>query len=276
MGIAHAHLQRGEIDLALRTYERSVETSRRARHADGLVQSLRAHGEVLFGLGKYAEALPRLQEAERLFAQLGDIQGEVEMLACVAVLHERASAPAASVQTWEEVRRLRAQLGDARGELEALAGIVRMQRRVGVPRNEVWPNLEDGLALAAKLADKRCEASLRNTLGILEWEDGRYAAALRQYERFLVLARELDDRACEGLALNSLGVTLSRLHRHEEARTVLEESIALNEASGDTRLQAHALGALADVYRASGRIESAAECQARASNLRSSNATLHH
>ena len=84
-----------------------------------------------------------------------------------------------------------------------------------------------------------------------------------------MLARELDDRGFEGLALNSLGVTLSRLNRHEEARTVLEESIALNEASGDAQLQAHALGALADVYRASGRIESAAECQARASKLRS-------
>jgi tetratricopeptide (TPR) repeat protein len=270
------HLQRGEIDDALRTYEQSVETSRRARHADGLVQSLRAHGEVLFGLGRNADALPRLQEAARLFAQLGDSQGEVEMLASIAVLHERVASASDAIQTWQEVRRLRVQLGDARGELEALDGIVRMQRRVGVPRSEVTPNLEDGLALAAKLADRRREASLRNTLGILEWEDGRYAAALRHYERFLVLARELEDRGCEGLALNSVGVTLSRMNRHEEARTVLEESIALNEATGEARLQAHALGALADVYRASGRIEAAAECRARAEKLRSSNATLHH
>jgi tetratricopeptide (TPR) repeat protein len=56
------------------------------------------------------------------------------------------------------------------------------------------------------------------------------------------------------------------MNRHEEARTVLEESIALNEATGEARLQAHALGALADVYRASGRIEAAAECRARAEN----------
>lgn len=276
MGIAHAHLQRGEIEQALRTYEQSVETSRRARHADGLVQSLRAHGEVLSGLGRHAEALPRLEEAARLFGQLGDQLGEAEMLAGIAVLHERAEMPSASIQTWEEVRRLRVQSGDARGELDALNGIVRMQRRAGVSRDQVLPNLEDGLALAAKLADKRHEASLRNTLGILEWEDGRYATALRHYERFLVLARDLGDRSCEGLALNSLGVTLSRLNRHEEARTVLEESIALNEAANNLQLQAHALGALAEVWRATGKIEAASDCQSRAAKLRSANATLHH
>ena len=98
-----------------------------------------------------------------------------------------------------------------------------------------------------------------------------------------MLARELDDRGCEGLALNSLGVTLCRLNRREEARTVLEESIALNEASGDRMLQAHALGVLSDVYQASGRTEAAADCKARAAALRRQlsqqeqiDATLHH
>jgi tetratricopeptide (TPR) repeat protein len=167
-------------------------------------------------------------------------------------------------------------LGDARGELDALDGIVRMKRRAAVPREQLMANLEDGLALAAKLADKRHEASLRNTFGILEWEGGRYDHALRHYERFLVLARELGDVRCEGLALNSLGVTLSRLNRHEEARTVLEDSIALNEAADNPQLQAHALGALAEVCRAAGKTGAAAECEARAEKLRSSNATLHH
>jgi len=55
------------------------------------------------------------------------------------------------------------------------------------------------------------------------------------------------------LILNSLGVTLSRLGRHEEARCVLEESVALNEATGQRLLRAHALAALADACAATGR-----------------------
>jgi predicted ATPase/class 3 adenylate cyclase len=268
MGIAHVLLQRGEIEQSLRAYEESVETSRRSRHADGLVQSLRAQGEVLLGLGRYQDALPSLQEAARLFAQLGDQASEVEMLSSVAAVQESVATPANARQTWEEVLRLRVSLGDARGELEALEGIVRTQRRSGAAREKIIPSLETALALASRLADKRREASLRNTLGILDWESGSYASALRHYERLLGLARELEDAHCEGLALNSLGVTLSRLSRHDEARTVLEESIALNEQSGEQLLQAHALAALADVCQASGRPQAAADCRERSSALR--------
>ena len=268
MGIAHVLLQRGEIEQSLRAYEESVETSRRSRHADGLVQSLRAQGEVLLGLGRYPEALPPLQEAARLFAQLGDQASGVEMLCSVAIVQERTATPSDARQTWEEVRRLRVSLGDAPGELAALEGIVRMQRRGGAAREDIIPPLETALALASRLADKRREASLRNTLGILDWESGNYASALRHYERLLSLARELADRHCEGLALNSLGVTLSRLNRHEEARTVLEESIALNEESGQQLLQAHALAALADVCQASGRSEAAKDCREQSLTLR--------
>jgi len=268
LAIAHIHLQRGEIEQSLRAYEKSVETSRRCRHADGLVQSLRAQGEVLLGLSRYSEALPPLQEAARLFAHLGNQAGEVEMLSSVAAIQERTASLDAAARTWEEVRRLCVQLADARGELAALEGLVRLQRRGGAPREAMISNLGAALTLALRLDAKQSEASLRNTYGILEWESGAYSRALGHYERLLWLARQLADRPCEGLALNSLGVTLSRLSRHEEARTVLEESIALNESSGAQLLQAHALSALADVYEASGRPEAAADSRERSLELR--------
>ena len=70
--IAHIQLQQGRIDAALETYRAAVDLSRRARHADGLVQSLRMLGNALLGLARYDEALPYLQEAAQLFAQLED------------------------------------------------------------------------------------------------------------------------------------------------------------------------------------------------------------
>ena len=91
----------------------------------------------------------------------------------------------------------------------------------------------------------------------------RYAEALRHYERSLGLARDLRHRGYEGLDANSLGVTLSRLSRHEEARTVLEESI--RRESRDRR--ASARGARARGARgrgtASGRFEAAADISRR-------------
>ncbi len=254
MAIAHILLQRGQVEESLRTYEEAVELSRRARHADGLVQSLRAQGHLLFGLGLQKEALPPLQEAARLFGQLEDRAGEVEMLSRVAVILENQARAGEAAATWEQVHALYSELENAHGTLEALEGIVRTRRRAAAPAEEIFPHLRAALALAGMLGEKRREASLRNTLGILEWESARYAQALPHYEELLALSRELGDRFAEGLALNSLGVTLSRLRRYDEARTVLEESIRLNRESGEKLLERHAFTALAAVGGAPGKM----------------------
>ena len=61
--------------------------------------------------------------------------------------------------------------------------------------------------------------------------------------------REQGDPGQEALILNSMGVTLTRLHRREEARTVLDKSVALTRETGEQELEAHALAALGHVSR---------------------------
>jgi tetratricopeptide (TPR) repeat protein len=78
----------------------------------------------------------------------------------------------------------------------------------------------------------------------------------------------LGNRAQEGLALNSIAVTLARLNRHEEARTVLEESVRLNRETGEQLLEAHALAALGDVWCAVSRFAAARECYEQSLSLR--------
>jgi len=267
MAIAHVLLQRSQIEESLKTYKEAVALSRRARHADGLVQALRALGELLCGLGRDAEAAPCLEEAAALFGQLGDRAGQVEMWTRRASLLERTDTTAAET-AWNEVRALRARLGDTRGELEALEGIARAARRRCTTAAEAIPYAEAALTLACTLGERHREAALCNTLGILEWESGHYPQALRHYEQTLSLVRELGNRAHEGLALNSIAVTLVRLNRHEEARTVLEESIRLNRETGEQLLEAHALAALGDVWRAMSRFTAARECYEQSLGLR--------
>ncbi len=98
--IAHIQLQQGRIETALETYRDAVDLSRRARHADGLVQALRMLGTALLGLARYDEALPCLQEAAQLFAQLEDRVSEVEMQSGVAQILERSS-PDAAAEAWQ-------------------------------------------------------------------------------------------------------------------------------------------------------------------------------
>ena len=243
--IAHIQLQLGHIEAALETYRAAVDLSRRARHADGLVQSLRMLGNALLGLTRYEEALPCLEEAAQLFAQLEDRVSEAEMRTGVAQILERRS-PHEAAEAWTAVLALQRERGDSRSELEAREGLARALRSAGSADDAVAA-FESALALAATIGARAREVAIRNVLGILEWERGRYAEALRHYESALALIRPEGNPAQEAVILNSLGVSLAKLGRPDEARTVLEESLALSRANGERQLEAHALAAMGQV-----------------------------
>jgi Flp pilus assembly protein TadD len=59
--------------------------------------------------------------------------------------------------------------------------------------------------------------------------------------------------------LNSLGASLTRLGRPDEARTVLDEGLALSRAIGERQLEAHALAALGHVSLTTGDTGGAAQ-----------------
>jgi tetratricopeptide (TPR) repeat protein/class 3 adenylate cyclase len=253
--IAHIYLQEGRLSDSLRLYQEAVDLSRGARHADGLAQSLRMLGEVLFAIDRHQEALEYLQEAAQLFGQIEDRQSETMMRRHIAVVLERLG-DADAAPAWERVRTLARAAGDAVAELDALEGLARAARR----RSSVDAigDFEEALALASRLGDVRRQAALRNTLGIMQWERGAYQDALTHYEAALALTRLASDRVHEGLILNSIGVTLSALRRYEEALTVLEDALAVNRETGERQLEAHTLAALGDVAQALGRFDAAA------------------
>jgi serine/threonine protein kinase/tetratricopeptide (TPR) repeat protein len=269
--IAHIQLQLGRIETALETWRAAVDLSRRARHADGLVQSLRMLGNALLGLARYEEALPYLQEAAQLFAQLEDRGAEAEMWTGIARILERHS-PDDAAQAWNVVLVLQHKRGDARSQLDAREGLARAMRASGA--DNAIPAFESALALAATIGERAREAAIRNVLGILEWERGGYAAALEHYEAALALVRGplLADtgraRGDEVVLLNSLGVSLTRLGRPDEARTVLEEGLALSREIGERQLEAHALAALGLVCMNTHDPAGAAECFEQSRALR--------
>ena len=188
--IAHIQLQLGRIDLALDTYRSAVDLSRRARHAEGLVQSLRMLGNALVGLTRYEEALPYLEEAAQLFGQLEDHVSEAEMRSATARILERRS-PQAAVAAWNAVLALHRRRGDTKNELTAREGLARALRADGP--DAAIPAFEAAHALAATIGDRSRQASIGNVLGILEWTRGRYVEALRHYESVLALIRATDE-----------------------------------------------------------------------------------
>lgn len=255
--IAHIYLQQGLIEESLRVYGEAVDLSRKARHADGLAQGVRVLGEVLFGLGRDADALPLFVEGIALFAQLEDGRGEGLMWSRIAAIRERTGSYADAGAAWASARALTRQSGG--DELDAIEGMARCARRRSPDAADTAIALYDeAIALAAARGEQRREGSLRNQLAILHWERGAYASALQQYEAALRIVRTLGDAVHEGLILNSLGLTLARLRRYDEARTVLAQGLAVNRQTREPLLEAHTLAVLGEVYAEVGRLPDAA------------------
>ena len=245
--IAHLCLAAGRIEESLEHYRAAVEFTRRADFVPGLSLSLRMLGEVLAALGRRAEALPLLEEAARLFAQLGNRTSEAELWESIARAYEAEHGDHEAMSAWARARAIRRDLHDVAGELTAAEGLGRVTRRhVGEPSLAI-PHYVDAAALAAALGERRTEGRLRNIIGILEYERTSYAAALEQYRLAMTAFDACDDADGVGLALNSIGATLRRMGRHAEARDSLARALSHNERAARPDLLGHTLGMLGAV-----------------------------
>lgn len=245
--IAHLSLEAGRIEESLEHYRTAIDLTRRANFVPGLSHSLRVLGEVLLALGRGADALPLLQEAARLFAQLENRASEADLWEDIARVHEQEHCNGDALSAWTKARVLRRELRDTAGELTAVEGLGRVTRCLVTEPSLALPHYHDAAALAASLADRRTEGRLRNVIGILEFGRESYAVALDQYELSLDAFSECEDAEGVGLALNSIGLTLRTMGRLDDAREALVRALAYNELIPRADLLGHTLGMLGGV-----------------------------
>jgi tetratricopeptide (TPR) repeat protein len=265
---AHTELQQGNVEKSLDRYGRAVDLARKAKHVPGLAQTLRIRGEVLLSLKRYDEALPCLEEAAGLFAQMEDRETEAHLWTEIASARQRQEDHAGALAAWSRTRALRKHLGNATGELAALEGLGAAARMKVADSSAALGYYSEALQLAQALEDHAAEGRLRNTLGILEWRRGGYAQALQHYERAFTLFRNLEDAAGAGLMLNSIALTLKQLGRLTEAKSRFEEAILLHRETEQRRLEGHALAALGDMSADLDENEKAAEYYDRSLEIR--------
>ena len=246
--LAHMYFRQGRIEESLQLYEQAIDVSRKAKNAEGLSLSLRMLGEVLLGMDRQSEALLHFHEAASIFARLKDDESEALMWSNIATTHEREQNYPDAIAAWEKVQTLRRAADNSPGKLEAIEAMARVTRQQGDDPARTLQYYGEALDLAEELDDRNKQGDLFNTMGILEWQQGRYKEALSCYERALKIFRGLDDQVHQGVVLNSLGVTLTKLNRYEEALNRLEEAYKLHCQTKDVLLQGHALAALGEVH----------------------------
>lgn len=266
--IAHIQLQRGRVDEALETYREGLRLNRKASNVEGIAAGCRSLGEVLVGLERHEESVPYLHESATLFAQIEDYRNEALMWRRLAVVHEHLGEPEQARATWMKLRELHHRQVGFSCEAEAVEGIARVERQLSVRPEDIVQRYEEARVLAVRQGDRARELAIGNALGIVHWQRGAYAEAVREYEAALRICRETSDTVHEGLILNSLGASLNKLRRWDEARTALTEAVRVTTATGEQQLLGHALSALADVCIGRGQYLDAFEYLHQAMHIR--------
>jgi DNA-binding SARP family transcriptional activator/tetratricopeptide (TPR) repeat protein len=114
---------------------------------------------------------------------------------------------------------------------------------------------------ARRTGDRAAEATALTSLGVADWQQGRFQHATDHFRTALTLYRETGDRTGQARTLNNLGVADSWLGRYQQATGYFRTALTLYRETGDRTGQARALGNLGVVARRLGRYQQATRYQ---------------
>jgi tetratricopeptide (TPR) repeat protein len=118
--------------------------------------------------------------------------------------------------------------------------------------------------LIGKLNDLQLKQASLGRLGDAYRVMARYQQSVAYLEQALAIAREIGDRRSQGRHLANLGLSYSNLGRYQQAVTYLEQALAIAREFGDLSSQGRHLGHLGNRYFELGRLSDAINCHEEA------------
>jgi tetratricopeptide (TPR) repeat protein len=166
----------------------------------GLVQGL---------AGDHSPAMRTLARALASFEEIGDRRGQAGTLRRLSMLFRVIGEYSLSLSTGLRAHTLFVELASYQGQAMTLYGLT-MTRYLGGHRTHddytaAVDTLERALELCVKIGDRRCEASVYNTLGVVQHLAGHHQKATASLTRALSLSTGIPDRTGQIEVLNNLG-----------------------------------------------------------------------
>jgi len=249
-GIAGVYREQGKLHESLRLYEEVLKISREINFRQGLSHALYAMSDVVMALDQPQKSLELLLESANVFAEMRCRESEVQVWEKIALIYEKSLMDDLdALAAWEKARDLYVILDDHAGTLKALESIGQLIRHYFNDPAKALKYFLEALRLSEKINDRRKQAELLNTIGIIEWNSKSYEEALDRYKKAFDIYIELQDGVHAGLILNSIGLTLGRLRRHGEALVRLREAMELHRRTGEKLLEGHCLAIIGDIHR---------------------------
>ncbi len=246
--LADIYLIQGNAEEALRCYEKAVDMSRTRKIASELAIALYALGKALVSFGTISESLPHLEEAAVVYKHLQDSENETRVLGTIADVLEKDGRYSDAFATWKKVREMGEQAEDLRIKLNAVKGMAAATRNLTDGASQALKYYKEAYKFAEKLLDQSEQGEILNTMGIIEWQRGRYKQALGHFDKAFKIFLEKEDKVHAGFMLNSMATTLIKLNRYEQALNRLKEAIQIHKQANQPLLEGHALALRGDIY----------------------------
>ena len=234
--------ERDDYGAARQRFEAALAAAAASADAAAEAEARRGLGRVLFRTSQYPAARAQLEHARALYSTSSDALGEARAaghLGSVAVLMGN-STEAAELYA-HALARFQA-LGARPDELETRFNLLYVPAGAASQARQI----EEGLALARAIGDRKFEGLFLNESSDLDFSQGRFASASAKLEEAVRSFEQAGARRDLGRALNSLS-RLQRTHGQvERAFELSRRALAIQEELADISGALQSLDQMAD------------------------------
>jgi CHAT domain-containing protein len=230
------------------SYSKEALNSCRGLRGLDLAEALEARGEALDFAGDRAQSEDFFRQAQDLFVQAGDENGQARtllMLAYTALFWGNSQAQ--GLQAAEQALRLWSSTGNK-------YGIARMRSYLGmfaINKGEFETaqcNYNLARPVFQGLGNKDEEASLLNGLGYVNRETGDWQKSFEYYQQARAIFASVHDMVGEIEAIRGIGKALTKMGNYILLLPLYQEELRLARQSGDPVAIAGSLADLASAY----------------------------
>ena len=223
----------GESARALVAVEEAARIFTELGERGGQAGALRLEGNILLVQGALARALSFYAESLAIYREIDHAAGISKVLNNIAIVRQRQGDLKAARETYEESLEIAREIGDPLLISGKLNNLGIVLDLQG-DLDGARDRYEEALQLAREVGDRGGEASRMSNLAKLQRRQGDLEGAERLYRQAAEIWREIDDPRDLAYTLNDLGALLIARGDLGAARQIGEEALAIRTQLGDT------------------------------------------
>ena len=195
----------GNLDLALKSYNESLNLAREFNDKVGEAKALGNLGLIYYTRGDLDNALRYHEDALKIDREIGNKEGESQDLGNIGLIYETRGDLDKTLEYQEEALKIDREISNKEGEAQDLENLGSMYQTRG-DLDKALKYYEDALKIEKEISDSGDRATTLSKLGSIYETRGDLDKALEYQEEALKIDRVIGNKEEEAQALGNLGM----------------------------------------------------------------------